>query len=423
VRDGQVNKPKRNTTYEVSFPTIPSIKKQPTFVDLIQKEGHHDILVLRFTVSSNMWFENLKTGVPVKFTWRQEHLTKTWYGYVSFVSKIVATQKISMMEVYCLGTSFVLKDGVVRIFSNTTITDVVKQIANEFGLNFIGEPHNRKFDQLVIAGHSYWEWINEQAKRIGYGIYVDGTNLLFRPLDKFIDLTISQAPILKWDNPSAASETDYRGKTLEYFKVLNGEFIESAVQRSIKIVGGVSPLTSEISTYSSDPKELGTKLRSNVSDVYFSEYRNDQVIHSDSDGQSAAEGAAHLARFNLPAFARGKGDPRIRPYSTVYIQNTGSLTDGYWMVKEARHSFTRNHLYEIQLSLVTDGTGSNEVSTFRQAKPDVVGIVNTGQVVSMDALTLRTDTTTLYQNGTNVNQTGQGFSRTPSRWITTLKGY
>lgn len=423
MRNGQVAKAKRSASYDVEFPTLPSIKKTPTFVDLIQKQGHHDVLVLRFTVSSNMWFENLKTGVPVKFTWRQEHLSKTWYGYVSFVSKVIASQKISIMEVYCVGASFILKDAVVKIFSNTTITEAVKQIANDFGLNFIGEPHNRKFDQLVIAGHSYWEWINEQAKRIGYGVYVDGTNLLFRPLDKLIDVTISEAPILNWSNPYVGSEADYKGKTLEYFKVLNGEFIESNTQRSIKFVGGINPLTSEISTYSSDPKTLGSKLRSQVSDVYFSQYRTDQVVHTDVDAQSAAEGSAHLARFNLPAFARGKGDPRVRPYSVVYVQNTGELTDGYWVVKEVKHSFTRNKLYEMHLSLVTDGTGSNESSPFRQAKPDVVGIVNVGQIVSMDALTLRTDTTTLYQNGTIVNQYGQGFSRTPSRWITTLKGY
>jgi phage protein D len=370
-----------------------------------------------------MWFENLKTGVPVKFSWYQGHLSKTWYGYVSFISKTIATQKINMMEVYCIGSSFVLKENAVRVFSNKTITEVVQQIASEFGLNFIGENDNRKFDQLVIAGHSYWEWITEHANKIGYGVYVEGTNLVFRPLDKLIDLTISESPILDWNNPYTTLESENDGKTLEYFKILNGEFIESDVSRKIKVVAGVDPTTAVISYSNSDPKGVGTKLRSNTSDVYFSEYRSDQVAHTGLDTQSASEGSAHLARFNLPAFAKGKGDPRFKPYSTVYVQNTGSLTDGYWVVKEVRHKFTRNKLYEADLSLVTDGTGINETSTFRQAKPDLIGIVNVDQIVSLDALTLRTDTTKLYQNGTTVNQNGQGFNRTPARWITTLKGY
>ena len=423
MRSGPSQKLKRSAYYEVSFPTLPSIQKPPTFVELIQKQNNHDILILRFTISSDMWFETLKTGVPVKFTWRQQHLSKEWYGYVSFVSKIIATQKVNIMEVYCIGSSFVLKEGAVRVFANRTITDVVKQLASEFGLNFVGEKDNRIFEQLVIAGHSYWEWIIEYASKIGYGVYVEGTNLIFRPLDKLIDQTISQSPILDWANPHTTLETENEGKTLEYFKVLNGEFIESDLQRSVKIVAGVDPFTS-IETYShGDPRTTGVNLRSNVSDVYFSEYRSDQVVHNDVDSESASKASANLVRFNLPAYARGKGDPRFKPYSTVYIQNTGLLTDGYWVIKEVRHHFSRNKLYEAHLSLMTDGTGSNETSTFRQAKPDLIGIVDVGQAVSLDALTFRTDTTKLYQSGTTVNQNGQGFNRTPARWITTLKGY
>lgn len=423
MRNGVTQKKRRSAHYHVSFPTLPSIQKSPTFVELIQKQNSHDILILKFTMSSNMWFETLKTGVPVKFTWRQGHLSKEWYGYVSFVSKIVATQKINIMEVYCIGSSFVLKEGAVRVFSNRTITDVIKELASEFGLNFVGEKDNRIFDQLVIAGHSYWEWIVEHASKIGYGIYVEGTNLICRPIDKLIDQTISESPILDWSDPHATFETINEGKTLEYFKVLNGEFIESDLQRSVKIVAGVNPLTSTQTYSHSDPKTTGVNLRSNVSDVYFSEYRSDQVVHTDLDSQSASQGSAQLVRFNLPAYARSKGDPRFKPYSTVYIQNTGSLTDGYWVIKEVRHQFNRSRLYEAHLSLVTDGTGINETSSFRQAKPDLIGIVNVDHVLSLDMLTLRTDTTTLYQSGTTVNQYGQGFNRTPARWITTLKGY
>ena len=423
MRKGSAVKLKRNTDYTVSFPTIPSIQRQPLFVELIQKQGNHDILILRFTASSDVWFQTLKTGVPIKFTWKQGHLSNTWYGYVSFVSKVIAAQKIAMMEVYCIGASFVLKESAVRTFSNTTVTEVVKQLASEFNLNFIGEPHSRRFDQIVIAGHSYWEWMTEYANKIGYGFYVNNTDLVFRPLDKLIDHTISESPVLDWTSPHTVIETDLQGKTLEYLKVLNGEFIESELQRSIKVVGGVSPTTSAWTGAQSNPKLLGTKLRRDVSDVYFSEFRSDQVVHNELDSQSAAEGSAHLVRFNLPAYAKAKGDPRFKPYSTVYIKNTGKLTDGYWVVKEVRHQFARNRLYEAHLSLVTDGTGVNEASPFRQAKPDIIGIVNSGQVMHLDALTLRTDTTRLYQSGPTVSQSGQGFNRTPARWITTLKGY
>jgi phage protein D len=423
MRSPLPGKSRRSASYSVSFPTIPSIKRTPTFVELIQKQNNHDVLVLRFLVSSPIWFANLKTGVPVKFTYKQGHLSKTWYGYVSFVSKAVVTSKIQMMEVYCVGSSFVFKEGTVRVFSKKTITEVVSEVCKEFGFNFIGEPHPRRFDQLVIAGHSYWEWINEHANKIGYGVYVEGTNLIFRPLDKLIDQTISEAPILSWTGSGTSVSMEDVTKTLDYFKVLNGELIErSSNYRSIKHVGGVNPITSAITSFDSNPKYLGEKLRSNISDVYFSEFRSDQVAQDDVGSRTAAEGAAHLSRFNLPAYAQGKGDPRIKPYSLVYIKNTGSLTDGYWIVKEVTHRFVRSKQYEVDLSLITDGTGNTETSSFRQANPHVIGIVNAGHILNLDALTLAPNTTKLQQPAVLINEANQGFNRTPARWVTTLRG-
>lgn len=414
-------KRKRSTTYSVEFPTLPSISKPPTFVDLIQKQNSHDILVLRFTTTSTMWVENLKTGVPVKFSWKQDDLSRVWYGYVSFVSRVVASQKLKTMEVYCIGSSFVLKEGVVRTFSNTTITDAVSQIAKEFGLNFIGESHPRVFDQLTIAGHSYWEWINEQAKRIGYGVYTDGANLVFRPFDKLIDQTIYEAPILEWTTTIANVESQLAGNTLEYFKVLNGEMIEfDQAARSIKITGGVDPYSSKETYSSTNPSMLGQQLRETVSDTLFSEYRSDYVVHTDVDSKAASDGSATLARFNMPAYVKAKGDPRFRPYGIVSIKNTGTLTDGYWVIKEVTHRFSRNRLYEAEMTVITDGTGPNEKSHFRASNAEVVGIVNTGRVLANEAMILRLNTTKLQQDGTRVNQSGQGYLRTPARWVTTI---
>jgi len=415
-------KSRRGSSYKISFPTIPSIQKTPTYAELVQKQNTHDILVLRFSITSDMWFENLKTGVPIEFKWTQNHLEKTWYGYVSFISKVVVSAKIRTMEVYCVGASFVLKEAVTRVFSNVTVTDVVRSLAEEFGLNFIGENHPRKFEQLVVAGHSYWEWINEFAGKIGYGVYADGTNLIFRPFDKLIDQTVQEAPVFSFSDPLAQSSYDSLTKTLDEFKVLNGELIEDElIYRSEKIVSGVNPITGEIVQASSNPKTLGTPLRKNVSDVYFSEYRSDQVAYSVQDSLSASEGYASLTRFNLPAYLKGKGDPRVRPYTVIYVKNTGDLTDGYWIVKEVTHTFVRNGLYTVDIMAITDGTGVNYENQFRQANPDIIGIVNTEDILSLDAIALKSDTTVLQTPSNLVSQSMQGFERTPYRWVTTLK--
>jgi len=412
----------KNTTFKVEFPTLPSLQKTPVYIELIQKQNHHDILIMKFFTSRPLWFNNLKTGIPIKFSWEQDGRKKSWYGYVSFVKKVSASQKLKTMEVFCIGSSFVLKGGNVRVFSNTTVTSVVKQIANENGLNFIGETHNKTFSQLVVSGHSYWEWIMEYGRKIGYGAYVDGTNLIFRPFDKLIEQTVSEAPILSWSTKNLTGDSYARGNSLEYFQPMNGEFIENTQHgRNLKLVAGIDPVSGAESYFTGNPKYSGTSLRSSVSDVLFSEYRSDQVVHNDMGAETVAKGSAEMARFNLPATARTKGDPRIRPYSVVYIHNTGDLTDGYWVVKSVTHLFSMSSAYSIEMSLVTDGTGENDKTSFRQATPDVVGIINEGHIASTDSMLLRQDTTTLQQTGLTVNKAGQGYIRTPARWISTIK--
>jgi len=412
----------KNTTFKVEFPTLPSLGKSPVYAKLIQKQNHHDVLFLKFLTVRSLWFTTLKTGVPIKFSWTQDGRTNQWYGYVSFIKKTTASQRYKPMEIACIGASFVLKGGNVEVHTNTTITEVVKDIASKNGLNYIGEPHNKVFSQLTISGHSYWEWIVEYGNKIGYGILIDGTNLIFRPFDKLIEQTVSEAPILSW-NKKWLPSTDYsRGNSLEVFEPLNGEFIEGTTAgRTLKHVAGIDPVSGTESYFKGDPKTSGVGLRTDISDVLFSEYRSDQVVHNDIGAETVGKGAAALARFNMPAFVRAKGDPRIRPYSVVYIHDTGSLTDGYWLVKEVTHSFAMNNTYSIEMVVVTDGTGENDTSSFRRANPSVTGIINEGHVVATDSMLLRQNTTELYQNGLIVKQLGQGFKRTPARWVSTIR--
>jgi hypothetical protein len=292
----------------------------------------------------------------------------------------------------------------------------------ENNLNYIGESHNKTFSQLTVSGHSYWEWIVEYGKKIGYGVIVDGTNLIFRPFDKLIEQTVSEAPILSWKSKWLPSDSYSRSNSLEFFQPLNGEMIEGTSNgRTKKYVAGIDPVSGNESYFTGDPKSSGNSFRTSVSDVLFSEYRSDQVVHNDIGAETVGKGSAELARFNMPAFVRAKGDPRIRPYSVVYIHNTGHLTDGYWMVKEVKHSFSMSKAYTLEMTILTDGTGENEVSPFRQANPDVVGIINEGHIVSIGSMVLRQDTTTLQQTGIMVKQNGQGYIRTPARWISTIK--
>lgn len=425
-----VGKYRRGTRFKLEFPTLPSFSVQPRRVELIQKQYHHDVLILEFPTTSTSWFSMLKTGVPVNFNWYQEKNSNTFIGYVSHISKDVAASRENVMEIHCIAASFPLKQRVTRVFKNSTVPEAITTICRELGFSYTGENHERRFDQLTMAGHSYWEWMVEHAKKIGYGILVEGTNLSFRPLDKFIDAGVSEVPVLAMSSMLLPANNQFLDRTLDTMTVLHGEHIEAAhALRATKMVGGVDPLTSKTFTSSKKPNKVGVSVRATLNDVLFDEQRTEQVVNNQADAPIVAEGHAHMGRLNMPARIKGQGDPRIAPFKPVYIQGTGDLTDGYWVVKEVKHIMYHVGDYQLEALIVTDGVGKNQPSTIRRTDAGIVGSIDLASKIasgSNRAGILKKQTTQLNTKTAIVRQAAQGYNRTPAVWkqapATTRKG-
>lgn len=420
----RVGKYRRGTHHELEFPTLPSVSIMPNRIELRQKMYSHDVLILKFAQTSPRWFSLMKTGVPIKFNWTQGTESRSWVGYVSFISKEVASQLASQMEIHCVGSTFPLKDRASKVFSNTTISSAVKSIVENYGFSFVGEDDGLVFDQLTIAGHSYWEWIVEQAKRIGYGVLVDNMTFYFRPLDKLLDQNFTSVPVLSQPGNQMGVNNQFLDKTLDWFKVLNGEYIEEPTAlRTTKQVSGVDPATGKIVSANSSPALVGDNIRQNSSDVLFSEIRSDRVVSSYSVAKKMADGAAHLSRMNLPALVNCQGDPRMSPFAPILIQDTGDLTDGYWIIQDVKHMFDRLGGYQIEMKIATDGTGVDRVTTTRQGTNDVVGVVNlTEAMKSNGSSSVPSKSVVLYSKNPLLKEDDQGFLRTPNRWISSNVG-
>jgi hypothetical protein len=446
-----VSKSRRSTVYKIEYPTLPSIEIQPKEVVLTQKQKHHDVLVLDYFGTSLKNAELLKTGVPVKFSWRQGNRSMEWLGYVNSVSREFGTQKSKPMKVFCIGSSFVLKQRKTKTYKDKTIPEIAAAIAKENNLKFVGENHSRRFSQLVISGHTQWEWLHEQANRIGYAMYVQGTNLVFRPIDKLMDEASSDAPVFQmWDStiPKQGSHPD---RTLDYFKVLVGENIEGyGPDRASKQIGGVNPVTGESFTAKRSPSETGSGIRESLSDTLFNDFNSDQVANSKVDAKNAAESSAHLSRFNIPAKVLGQGDPRVSPYKLVYVDGSGDETDGFWVVNEVKHRMYFSGIYSIEMTVLTDGTQKNRKNSTRNSDKQIIGFINVNQLLATQssfsvednsytvnlgvALGTRGVGVGLSPYSSNLSRTSaltmrspllnqvnnQGFGRTPTRWETTV---
>lgn len=408
---------RRGTKFKVSFPTMPSLTYRPAYVELVEKQYHHDVLTIHYLRTSGTWFEDIPTGLPVKFTWNQEGRTREWVGYVSYISKTVQGKAEKPMSVVCVGASYPLKERATRNFSNVTIPDVAAVIAREYGLHLIADTHPTIFPQLTLAGHSYWEWLAEQAKRIGFTLRVDGINLYFQRLDKAIDRKATDSPYLFFEGTYMPPMAQYNDRTLQEFTVLKGEHIESGTSiRAEKKFAGVNPVYASTNDDSRRPDSVGRGLRTEASDVLFREYRSDQVVQSQSMASQLAEGAAHLARLNLPAKIKCMGDPRIVPFAPVRINGTGVKTDGLWVVQQATHNIRSNGEYEIEALIVTDGTGPSKVSSLRPTINKEEGMVNIVAAINSASARGSAWGAEVFTGANAIRPKDEGFNRSNARW-------
>ena len=231
----ELGKDRQSTRFRVEFPTLPTLQVQPAQVELVEEKHMHDLLTLTFSTTRPAWVKLLRTGVPVLFSYTQLGVTRVWTGYVSYTSTQDIGQMKQIMQVHCVGNTFGLKDRVNRVFSRTTITEAVKQLLAPYGFKLQVTPHPVVFEQLTVAGHSIWEWINEHAKKIGYGVVVDGMTFTFKPLDELIQSNVSNVPLMSIFGKFVAITNQQMDRTLDKFRVLNGEHIEAAAAlRTVK---------------------------------------------------------------------------------------------------------------------------------------------------------------------------------------------
>jgi phage protein D len=430
--------PRRITSFKVSYPTLPSIGDtlpNPEAINLIEKQYSHDVMVLHYALPNYNAIKTLKTGVPVSFTWSKSGQERTWIGYVSFVSSESSGSVSKQMSVHCIGSSFPMKERSAKTFSNKTIPQVAEQLAKEHGLKFIGDPHPRKFKTLQVSGQSHWEWLIEQAKRIGYGVVVDGTNLHFRTIDSLMSAFGSDSAVMSFFAKDFPTDTLYYDRTLDYFKVLNGEYVESGELRNNKLVGGVDPVTGKVVSAASSAKNAKRQTKQHVNDIFFSDHKTNQVVHDITDAKTSSEGAAQLSRFNTPASVKGQGDPRMRPFSTVYIDGISDETDGRWLITEIVHIITLSGEYQVEMKVATDGYGKQlslnsantpvgadgiaKGQTVRITDNSVVGTVNLQEALARKGKTnksLNSKTFKLKQKHVVAKESNQGFNRTPTVW-------
>lgn len=412
----------KSTDFELVFPTLPGFDTKPVQVDLHQGPYRHDVMVVQFPQISSFWFKSLQTGTPVIFRWSQGSLGRSWQGYVHSVSKNVVGQRDAPFEIMLIGASMPFKNHAQHTFKNKTIPEVAAMIARKFNLAVEVDAHPRRFPYLAISGESYWEWLCLYARKIGYHVYVDNATLFFKKIDKVLDERSSDVPIMSMASPSVPINNHVIDRTLYSFNVVNGDYIEGSDEtRTRKVVSGVNPVTGAQIKSVADPKTTGAAVRVQPKAVLFDEYKTDMVSNDPEATRSNAEGSALMAKMNLPAKILGQGDPRLAPYSLVQVTGTGTQTDGFWVVKNVKHTFGRGRSYDVEMDVLTDGFGPNAATSFRAGNANKVGIIDVDAILDSGSATTNVSRVqaTIKNKLAIVTEQAASFEDNPVMWQAT----
>lgn len=405
-----------NNSFKISFPDFPGLTKPARSIVIHQEMGKHDIVEIYYSTFSSVFFKGIKTGVPVQITWRNDKATSTFVGYTTEVSYTTAQQLNRDVKITCVGSSYRLKERTSKIWLNKTASEIASEVANKFKLKPFVTPSPIRFTQQSLAGHSYWEKLNELAKKIGYGVQVIGTELHFHPIDKMIDQFMTTIPIMSFKDPLQNPESNRDIPTLMFFEPLINDHNETAeFSRSTNSVSGVDPITGKPFVFKSSSNKVGKNLRKDTKDPLFSTVETKTVVGNTAMAKSLSESRSQLGRLTIPANAVGQGDPRIAPWKTVEVQGTGSTTDGYWVVKKAEHVLHGDGRYVVEFTCLSDGVGPNKSSATR---PSSSGGVPTRNIITeMTTNNQRRPTsTTLSATTALVNQSKAGYTVAPRRW-------
>jgi phage protein D len=405
-----------SSSFTVSYPDFPSITVLPRSITIHQEMGKHDIVEIRYRTLTSGIYKGIKTGVPVKISWKNVKASGTFWGYTTTVSFPTKYQQYDEVKVMCVGASYPLKDGGYKIWNNKTASEIAIDIAKKTKLKPMVTSHPTRFTQQSLNGKSYWEKLNELAEQIGYGIQVSGTELHFHPIDKMIDQFMTTIPIMAFKDPLTSPSNSFNSPTLDAFEPKIGDYIEGGqYNRTTNTVSGVDPITGKLISEKTSPNKIGKSLRKDTKDPLFVSNKTTTVVNSAAMARSLSGAASHLGRLTIPATGSGQGDPRIAPWRTVEVRGVGSQGDGFWIIKKVQHYLHADGRYQVEFSCLADGVGQNKSSVFRPAGADAIPYKN----IANDMVTNpqgRPKSTKLSAKSPLVSQGSAGYKVSPRRW-------
>ncbi len=221
-----------------------------------------------------------------------------------------------------------------RAFVNITDSDIVRQIAHEYGLNARAgvEKTTEIYPHVFQDNQTDWEFLQARAQHIGYELFIEGRTLYFRKPpagERGPELELNQTlrrVRVRLSAPAQVSEVLVKG----WDPVAKREIVGRATRPSFQHQIGERRSGAQIASVLGSGKQVVV----------------DQPVHTQREAEALAQSILdEIAGEYLQLEGVCLGDPRLRPGRPVTLKNIGTRFSGTYYLSAAMHRVTPDQGY------------------------------------------------------------------------------
>ncbi len=326
---------------------------------LIQGGGQHDIgiLTVRADVPTQPYYQ---TGTPVHvlYGWDPYEI-EDFYGYVNHIDAPYDWRQYNLSEVtfdvILIGTSFLLKEAVTRIWRDMQPSQIVATIAGNNALATVTEHSDAAVPQLTNPGKSQWWFLRMLASRLGWMLSCNKSQLRFLSYDQALKLGAGTLPVFYGRGKDGSGQP----QTLSHFRVMQGDAIpdEDGDLRLTQVVAnGMNLVTGSI--YQINDTSTRSIMGTTSPTPLFHSYL-DAVTDDVQSAKTLISGSSQESRFHIRATATVNGEVNVSQGMPVLLLGLDAQSNGVWLVLEVTHKLSYNS-YTMDLVLGRDSLGDNK---------------------------------------------------------------
>jgi len=339
--------------------TLPLAAVQPSAVmtrfDFREVEYAHPLLTLEY-LNADIDDSRFGSGLPIQVEWGFPDNARTFYGYINNRRRANSyffpqdPQEQAGFTLECIGaTALALKNTGVDTFAGYTVPQVVQAVAQGAQLSSVVGDNGYVYPYLAQQGRTYWAFLVDSVKRIGYSLLARG-------------VTISALP--RNTNPLTAQNLvasfDYALNEIEQFTAAMGE--NTAEQEPLRWRTGwfLDPRTGLAGqmVHNGVPRApMGTQ----VALPLFATTKIGFPAGSANELAQQMEGDSESNQLFLGARCRVLGNARVSAGDLVFLENIPNGSQGgVWYVREVHHVI-HGHVYYMDLVLGRNAYGNTGV--------------------------------------------------------------